>query len=116
VKKARWIWIGLPAARGMKRARWVWIGLAVALAVGGLLSLAASPAPDGLERVAENQGFLARAEGKPLLAAPLADYLFPGIADPRLATALAGFLGTMILFALGWGLGWAVRRLRRRGA
>jgi cobalt/nickel transport protein len=100
----------------MKRARWVWIGLAAALAVGGLLSLAASPAPDGLERVAEDQGFLARAAVKPLLAAPLADYLFPGIANPRLATALAGFLGTLVLFALGYGVGWTVRRVRRRGA
>jgi cobalt/nickel transport protein len=100
----------------MKGMRWVWIGLTAALAVGGLLSLAASPAPDGLERVAENQGFLARAAGKPLLYAPLAGYLFPGIANVRLATALAGFLGTLILFALGLGVGWAVRWLRRRGA
>jgi cobalt/nickel transport protein len=98
------------------RARWIWIGLATALAVGGLLSLAASPAPDGLERVAEDQGFLSKAAVKPLLAAPLADYLFPGIASPKLATALAGFLGTLILFALGYGVGWAARRLRRRGA
>ena len=100
----------------MKKARWIWIGLAAALAVGGLLSLGASPAPDGLKRVAESQGFLARAQGTPLLAAPLAGYLFPGIASPKLATALAGFLGTLILFALGYGVGWAVRRIRRRGA
>ncbi len=100
----------------MKRARWIWIGLAAALAVGGLLSLAASPAPDGLKRVAESQGFLARAQDKPLLAAPLAGYLFPGIASPKLATALAGFIGTLILFTLCYGVGWAVRRIRRGGA
>jgi cobalt/nickel transport protein len=100
----------------MKGARWVWIGLAAALAVGGLLSLAASPAPDGLERVAENQGFWERAVQTPLLRSPLPGYLFPGIADERLATGLAGFLGTLVLFALGLGVGWAVRRLRRRGA
>ncbi len=116
MKISRRIRIGPPAARGLKTARWVWVGLAAALAVGGLLSLAASPAPDGLKRVAESQGFLARAEGKPLLAAPLAGYLFPGITDRRLATALAGFLGTLILFALGCGAGWAVRRMHRRGA
>ena len=116
MKIARWIRIGLAAARGVKIARWVWVGLAAALAVGGLLSLVASPAPDGLERVAETQGFLAKAQGKPLLAAPLAGYLFPGITDQRLATALAGFLGTLILFALGYGVGWAVRGIRRRGA
>ena len=94
----------------MKRARWIWIGLAVSLAVGGLLSLAASPAPDGLERVAEDMGFLDKA-GRPLIAAPIADYLFPGIRSERLATGLAGFLGTLILFAAGWGIG----RLARRG-
>jgi hypothetical protein len=100
----------------MKKARWIWIGLAAALAVGALLSLAASPAPDGLERVAGEQGFLGRAAEAPPLLPPLADYLFPGIADPRLATGLAGFLGTLVLFALGYGAGWALRLGRRRGA
>lgn len=100
----------------MKKFRWVWIGLAVALAVGALLSLAASAAPDGLERVAEDKGFLERAAGIPLLRSPLPDYLFPGIADERLATGLAGFLGTLALFAVGCGVGWVLRLGRRRGA
>jgi cobalt/nickel transport protein len=99
----------------MKNARWIWIGLAAALAVGALLSLAASPHPDGLERVAEDKGFLQKAAPEPLLHSPLPDYLFPGIADERLATGLAGFLGTLVLFAVGWGVGWAVRGVRRRG-
>jgi cobalt/nickel transport protein len=100
----------------MSNTRWIWIGLAVALAVGAFLSLAASSSPDGLERVAENKGFLERAVKTPLLRSPLSDYLFPGIANPRLATGLAGFLGTLILFALGYGVGWVVRRAHRRGA
>ncbi|OHD25678.1 MAG: hypothetical protein A2064_06590 [Spirochaetes bacterium GWB1_66_5] len=95
----------------------IWIGLAVSLAVGALLSLAASPHPDGLERVAEDKGFLETAVGTPLLHSPLPDYVFPGIANERLATGLAGFLGTLVLFALGWGLGWLLRRAARpRGA
>jgi cobalt/nickel transport protein len=100
----------------MKNARWIWIGLAAALAVGGLLSLAASTHPDGLERVAEDKGFLEKAAGSPLLRSPLPGYLFPGIADERLATGLAGFLGTLALFAVGCGVGWALRSARRRGA
>ena len=100
----------------MKNTRWILIGLAVALAVGTLLSLAASPSPDGLERVAEDQGFLDKAAAKPLLAAPIADYIFPGIHDERLATGLAGFTGTLLLFALGGGIGWIARRGRARGA
>jgi hypothetical protein len=99
----------------MRNRRWIWIGLAVALAVGGLLSLAASSSPDGLERVAENKGFLEKAAKLPVLRSPLPDYLFPGIDDERLSAGLAGFLGTLILFALGYGVGWAVRRSRRRG-
>jgi cobalt/nickel transport protein len=101
----------------MKNTRWIWIGLAVSLAVGALLSLAASPHPDGLERVAEDKGFLGTAVETPLLHSPLPDYVFPGIADERLATGLAGFLGTLALFVLGWGLGWLLRRTARpRGA
>jgi cobalt/nickel transport protein len=100
----------------VKKSRWIWIGLAAALAVGALLSLAASPHPDGLERVAEDKGFLEKALETPLLRSPLPDYLFPGIADERLATGLAGFLGTLVLFALGWALGWVLRRTRKRGA
>jgi cobalt/nickel transport protein len=100
----------------MKNTRWSGSGLAIALAVGALLSLAASPYPDGLERVAEQKGFLDKAPEVPLLHSPLAEYLFPGIADPRLATGLAGFLGTLVLFALGYGTGWLLRLSRRRGA
>ena len=100
----------------MKNNRWIWIGLLAALAVGGLLSLAASPHPDGLERVAADKGFLEKAVQRPLLASPLPGYLFPGIADPRLAAGLAGFLGTLVLFGLGCGVGWAVRASSRRGA
>ncbi len=100
----------------MKASRWIWIGLAASLAVGGLLSLAASPSPDGLERVAEDQGFLDKAAGKPLLAAPIAEYVFPGIRNERLAAGLAGFTGTLLLFALGAGIGWLARRGRARGA
>jgi cobalt/nickel transport protein len=92
--------------------RWILLALAAALLVGGLLSGFASSRPDGLERVAEDRGFAERAAGRPLVASPLTDYLFPGIKNERLATGLAGFTGTLLLFALGWG---AARLLRRRG-
>jgi cobalt/nickel transport protein len=95
-------------------ARWIWIGLLVALAVGALLSMFASPSPDGLERVAEQKGFLERAAARPLLHAPIPDYLFPGIENERLATGLAGFLGTLVLFALGWLIGRLATRAKGR--
>jgi cobalt/nickel transport protein len=98
----------------MTHTRWIWIGLAVALAVGALLSMFASPHPDGLERVAEDKGFLGRAVERPLLRSPIPDYLFPGIENERLATGLAGFLGTLVLFALGWLIGRLATRAKGR--
>jgi cobalt/nickel transport protein len=100
----------------MKNRRWIWIGLAAALAVGALLSLAASSSPDGLERVAQDKGFAVRAVKLPLLRSPLPGYLFPGIEDERLAAGLAGFVGTLALFAVGYGVGRLARLGRRRGA
>jgi uncharacterized protein (TIGR03382 family) len=41
------------------------------------------------------------------------DYAFPGISDPRLATAAAGFGGTIAVFMLGAGLVAVVRRRPR---
>jgi cobalt/nickel transport protein len=97
----------------MNNRRWIWLALAAALLVGGLISGFASSSPDGLERVAEDQGFAERASERPRVASPLADYLFPGIQSERLATGLAGMLGTLLLFACGWG---AALLLRRRGS
>ncbi len=89
----------------MKKTRWVWVGLLVALAVGGILSVFASPAPDGLERVAEDKGFIAAATDRPIVSGLVADYLFPGVKNDRLATGLAGFVGTSLLFLVGYGIG-----------
>lgn len=76
-----------------------WFGvLAVSLLVGGGLSLFASSSPDGLERVAEDQGFLD--VSRQSFVALIPDYVMPGIADERLATALAGIVGTFAVFFL----------------
>jgi hypothetical protein len=90
---------------------WWLIGLLIALAVA-LFSPLASPYLDGLERVAEDQGFLDRAEDAPYQVIP--DYLFPGIQSEALATILAGLVGTLVVFGLVYGLAWLVRR-RQRG-
>jgi hypothetical protein len=87
------------------------LALAVGLATG--MSPYASSAPDGLERVAADEGFLD--DGRPAGVqdeAPLPDYAVPGIDDQRVATGLAGFLGTLAVFALGYGLAAGLRRLR----
>ncbi len=90
----------------MKR-RWWLLGLALALLLA-LLSPLASPAPDGLERVAEDQGFIERVLEPAYRLIP--NYAFPGIADERLGTIVAGVAGTLLAFALAYGLALLLRR------
>jgi predicted outer membrane lipoprotein len=86
---------------------WWLIGLLIALAVA-ILSPLASSHPDGLERIAEDQGFLDRAEDAPYEIVP--DYVFPGIQNEAVATIVAGLVGTLVVFGIGYGLAWVVRR------
>jgi cobalt/nickel transport protein len=83
----------------MRARPWLWV-LAAALAVSVLLAPFASSWPDGLEKVAEALGFARRAQVAPPVAAPLPDYQVPGVPHPHLSTALAGALGTVLVFAL----------------
>ena len=101
----------------MKRIRMrLFIGFVLALAVG--LAVIASPyassSPDGLEKVAETNGFLA--DGRPHSlqeSSPVPDYAFPGVDDARLATALAGLVGTLLVAAAGMALVGLARRRSR---
>ena len=85
----------------MKR-RWWLAGLAIALVVA-LLSPLASSHPDGLERVAEDKGFIDTAQDPWYEIVP--DYLFPGVGNEAVATILAGIVGTLTMFGLMFGLG-----------
>jgi hypothetical protein len=96
----------------------LFVALALALAVGlaCFLSPYASSSPDGLERVAGDKGFLDQGTAHRIQEdSPIADYAFPGIDDERLATGVAGFVGTLGVFALGYGVAFALRRSRRPG-
>ena len=86
--------------------RWAAIGLVLALAVV-LLAPLASPHPDGLERVAEDRGFIELAQHAPYEIIP--DYVLPGIPNEALATVAAGVVGTLIVA----GVAFAVAHLRR---
>jgi cobalt/nickel transport protein len=101
----------------MKRV-WPFVlaALGVCLLLGTLLSPFASSSPDGLERVAEEQGFLERAEGAELWeASPIPDYEMPGVRRSGAATALAGLAGTLIVFGLALGLGRLLAHARHTG-
>ena len=75
--------------------KWWLIALLFCLMVATISPLA-STAPDGLERIAEDQGFTGMAVESPF--AIIADYIFPGIASEAMATILAGWIGTVVLF------------------
>lgn len=80
-------------------------GLLFALGAA-LLSPLASSSPDGLERVAEDKGFLGRAQDAPFSILP--DYTIPGL-DGNISTIIAGVVGLVIVFALVYGITMVVR-------
>lgn len=95
-----------------RRNAFLLVGLLVSLVLAGVVSGFASSSPDGLEKVAEEQGFLDTAEDSALAESPVADYAVEGVEDERLSTGLAGVIGVTITFAFGLGLFALVRRGR----
>jgi hypothetical protein len=91
------------------KTRWWLVGLGLALLVA-ILSPLASSHPDGLERVAEDHGFLSQAR-EPWYRL-ISDYVLPGIADARLATIISGIVGVFIAFALTYALARIIARRR----
>jgi hypothetical protein len=92
------------------KSKWWLISLLICLAVACLSPLASS-SPDGLERVAEDEGFIGLAGEAPFQV--IADYVFPGMENEALATILAGIIGTLILFGVAYGIAWLLT-LRKR--
>ena len=91
----------------------IFVAIALALAVGLATAASpfASPSPDGLEKVAEQKAFLDQGKLHDIQEdSPIPDYAFPGIDNERVATGVAGFAGTLGVFAIGLGLAWLVRR------
>lgn len=76
------------------------VGGLVTLVVAGLLSLAASGHPDGLEFVGEELGFSGSAHESAVAASPLAEYGLRGLKGP-LGTSLAGIIGVLATVLLG---------------
>lgn len=66
-----------------------------ALSLAGGLSFYASSSPDGLEKVAEDEGFLESAQDSALSNSPLADYGLAGLDGERLSVGIAGVVGVV---------------------
>ncbi len=79
-------------------------GLIIALVLGVFISGFASSWPDGLEKVAEDKGFLEKTDAEPTFPSPIPDYAWPGIKNEKAATGLAGAAGTLLTFGVMYGL------------
>jgi len=73
-------------------------GLVIALGLAIFVSPYACAWPDGLDHVAEKFGFAGHAAT--LIKTWIPDYKMPGISSTGIATALAGALGTLLMFGL----------------
>jgi cobalt/nickel transport system permease protein len=100
------------APRRRLPAWWWLVGLAVAALVVVVAALLASGDPDGLERVAIDQGFSQAAEDAPFSIIP--DYTVPGIGG-SLSTIVAGLIGVVVIFGVVWLIGRALARRSREG-
>jgi hypothetical protein len=90
-------------------------GAVVALAIAGVASYYASSDPDGLERVAEDQGFIDDASEHGLSESPFADYGVAGVDDPRLSVGLAGVVGVLVTAVVAGGGFWLLTRRKDGG-
>ncbi|OUL31536.1 cobalt transporter [Nostoc sp. T09] len=76
--------------------------------VAGVLSLFASAWPDGLEKVAENLGFIDLADKvRVIVPTPLADYSIQGLGT--IGTSIAGLVGAAVCFAVAFGIAKVVK-------
>jgi cobalt/nickel transport protein len=94
--------------RSQRNRTFVLGGLAAALLIAVFLSPFASTNPDGLDRASKDHGFDNKA------AEPLArklpfynifeEYALRGVPE-KIATPMAGLIGTLVAFGLAWGVG-----------
>ncbi|MFF7143376.1 energy-coupling factor ABC transporter permease [Streptomyces sp. SID2888] len=101
----------VPAPATSHRRLWI-TGLVTSLVLAGFVSFYASANPDGLEKVAADQGIDKKEERHASADSPLADYGVKDIGDARLSGGLAGVIGVGVTVVAGSAVFWAVRRRR----
>lgn len=90
--------------------RFLLAGLVITALIAVVASQFASGDPDGLEYVAEQEGFAGSARDHDLAGSALADYGDGLTGNTVVDTALAGLVGVAVTL----GLGWLVLRVARR--
>jgi len=90
--------------------RWWWVaGLAIAALVVVVLAPLASSDPDGLNRVAQDNGFVGAAQDPAYSVIP--NYAVPGL-DGSMSKVVAGLIGIAVVVAVMWLLGRVLARRR----
>jgi cobalt/nickel transport protein len=79
-------------------------GLLVSLVLAGFVSFYASSHPDGLEKVADEVGFLENAKDPATAGSALADYGVAGIENERASVGVAGVIGVAATGVVATGL------------
>ncbi|MGW2109870.1 energy-coupling factor ABC transporter permease [Streptomyces sp. NPDC001948] len=101
-----------PAAAARSH-RGIWAaGLVTALVLAGFVSYYASANPDGLEKVAADQGIDKKTEEHAAKDSLLADYGVKDVSNTRLSGGLAGVIGVGVTIGVGSGVFYVL--LRRR--
>ena len=85
------------------------VGGLLAVLLAGVVSLYASAQPDGLNRVAEDQGIAASQRDSVAAGSVFADYSVSGLGDGRAGGAVAGLAGVAVTAVLGFGFFHLVR-------
>jgi hypothetical protein len=100
----------------MDKRTWMFlgIGLVATLLVAAFASGFASSDPDGLEKVAIDEGFAETAQDSAVGDSPLADYGVEGVDNERVGTGIAGVVGVAVTLVLTVALLYGARRLRSR--
>ena len=82
-------------------------GFVISLFLAGVVSFYASSSPDGLEKVAEDIGFIKTAKDHSNVDGALADYGVKGIENERTSVGVAGVIGvigTAVVAGIGFKL------------
>jgi cobalt/nickel transport system permease protein len=87
-------------------------GVLVAMFLAVVVSQFAAGDPDGLERVAADEGFLDSAGEHALGGSMFADYATRGIANETVSLAVAGLTGVTLTLLVGYGIVSASRQTR----
>ena len=78
-----------------KNKKFLAAGILVSIFLAGVVSFYASSDPDGLEKVAEDIGFIETAKDHTYADGVLADYGVKGIENERASVGVAGVIGVI---------------------